>query len=206
MAQRIIIFGGTFDPIHNGHLITARCVAEAVGSGSVLFVPAAANPLKAYAPESPEHRLAMLQAATSNDDLFAIDDFELYRAPPSFTIDTVRHFRGKGVKNLAMIIGADMLCDLPQWREIDELLDIARLLIASRPPESPDDLRKSINALAGKLSKKQIASLKESVIATPMTDISSTEIRRRVAAGESVRGMTPLAVQEYIMEYGLYQT
>jgi len=205
MAERIIIFGGTFDPIHNGHLITARYVAEAVGGGSVLLVPTAANPLKAGIPESPEHRLAMLRAATSGDDLFAIDDFELYREPPSFTIDTIRYFQGKGMTNLAMIIGADMLCDLPKWRAIDELLHSVQLLIASRPPENQDDVRESIQALAGKLSKKQIASLVESVIATPMIDISSTEIRRRVAAGESIKDMTPKPVQEYIMVHGLYQ-
>ena len=200
-----VCFGGTFDPIHNGHLIIARSVADAAGSRSVLLVPTAANPLKAETPTSAEHRLAMLKAATSGDDLFAIDDSEVYREPPSYTIDTIRHFQEKGMDNLAMIIGADMVCDLPKWKGIDELLDSVQLLIASRPPENPDDLREKIKALAGKLNEKQIESLLESIIPTPMIDISSTQIRRRVAAGESIRDMTPPLVEEYIMAHGLYK-
>ena len=104
-----------------------------------------------------------------------------------------------------MIIGADMVCDLPRWRNIDELLDSIQLLIATRPPENQDDVRENIKALAGKLSEKQIESLAESVIPTPMIDISSTEIRRRVAAGESIQDMTPQPVEQYIMVNGLYK-
>ncbi|MCK5114544.1 MAG: nicotinate (nicotinamide) nucleotide adenylyltransferase [Phycisphaerae bacterium] len=204
MAEQTIIFGGTFDPVHNGHLTTARCVAKAVGSKSVLLVPTAGNPLKSATPLAPEHRLAMLTAATRHDDLFAIDDVELYRTPPSFTIDTVRYFQQNRTDNLAMIIGADMIPDLPRWRAIDELLDSVQLLIASRPPDNHETVKRRIESLTGQLSEKQIAGLVESIIPTPLVDISSTEIRRRIAARESITDMTPPPVEEYIMQHGLY--
>ncbi|MCD4824951.1 MAG: nicotinate (nicotinamide) nucleotide adenylyltransferase [Phycisphaerae bacterium] len=201
-----IIFGGTFDPVHYGHLITARAVAEAVGAGRVILVPTGINPLKPPPAASDDQRLEMLSLATGGDALFEISDVELRRDGPHYTVDTVEQLieqQGPAVE-LSVVIGVDTLADLPDWHRATDLLDMATIIVACRPPHALEEVRRGISALGEPLNARQVASLSESAVATPLIDISSTQIRRRVAAGLSIRYLTPQTVQAYISENKLY--
>ena len=207
MSKRTIIFGGSFDPVHNGHLIVARAIATAAGASCVLLMPTAANPLKTAAPAEASHRLAMLKLATAAEPLLEVSDIELRRAGPSFSIDTVEQLAGLGDCDgpVSLVIGADMLAELPRWRRVNDLLAKAKLIVLPRPPQSRVDAIQAIESLRNQLPADYIEQLKKSVAQTPMIDISSTDIRRRVAAGLPIQHLTPQGVAEYIKTKGLYK-
>ena len=207
MSKRTIIFGGSFDPVHNGHLIVARAIATAAGASCVLLMPTAANPLKTAAPAEASHRLAMLKLAIAAEPLFEVSDIELRRAGPSFSIDTVEQLARLGdcAGPVSLVIGADMLAELPRWRRVNDLLAKAKLIILPRPPQSRDDAIQAIESLRNHLPAIYIEQLKNSVAQTPMIDISSTDIRRRVAAGLPIQHLTPKPVAEYIKTNSLYR-
>ncbi len=203
--RKTILFGGTFDPVHNGHLIVARAVAESVGAGRVLLIPTGVNPLKPAPVATDKQRLAMLQLATAADALFEISDAELRRKPPSFTIDTIEKLPRLQDERLSLVIGADMLAELPKWRRVDDLLELVEVIVACRPPWTAEKTHREIAELAGRLKPEQIERLGQSVVATPLIDISSTDIRRRIAAGQSVRYLIGESVRAYIDEHRLYR-
>lgn len=203
MAKDICLFGGTFDPVHHGHLIVARAVAEARGFERVTLIPANCPPHKAPARASAADRLAMLRLAVQGDGLFEVSDLELGRAGPSYTLDTLQAVRGKmGKANLHWLIGMDSLADLPHWHRVEEVLGLARIVIAGRPGPEGESV---LEGLAGKLAVSHLARLRAGVVPTPLIDISSTDIRRRVCEGKSVGYLVPEAVARYIAERGLYQ-
>ncbi len=189
--ETIGILGGTFDPVHHGHLILARDAVETLGLARMIFVPAAINPHKlargSTGPAAPaEDRLAMLRAATAGELRFAVDDCELRRAGPSFTIDTVRELRARWpAAEFILFIGADNIAELPAWRDIDALRALARFAVFARG----DDEESTSDFLQ---------------VADRRIDISATEIRRRVAAGEPIRYLVPEAVAEIIRAQRLY--
>jgi len=204
MPQGIGLFGGTFDPIHHGHLIAARSVAEQLSLGRVIFLPSSSPPHKVE-PEilAPKHREAMVRLAVVDEPLFECHDFDLRRPGPSFTIETVQHFRevsGAGAE-LCWIIGADSLADLSSWHRAAELVEQCRIVTAVRP--GWDELPRA--RLGEALSDRQIETLFGNVVPTPLIDISSTDIRRRVREGRSIRFLVPEAVERYIKEHGLYR-
>ena len=201
MSKRIVLFGGTFDPVHNGHLIVARSVAEQCGFDTVTFVPARRPPHKQAAAAAAEHRLAMLEIAVAGEGVFNISQAELRREGPSYTYDTLEAFAGQG--ELHWLVGADMLADLPNWRRAREVLELARIVVAVRPPWHRR-LDEMLAELRGHFPSEVVASLGESVVETPVIDISSTAIRNRVARGLSVRYLVPDAVRDYIERHGLY--
>jgi nicotinate-nucleotide adenylyltransferase len=206
MSDPILLFGGTFDPVHMGHLITARSAAEAVGARKVILLPTGVNPLKTPPQATPEQRLNMLRLAVTGDDLFEVSDVELHRRPPCYTIDTVEELlrgRPQGT-SIALVIGADMLADLHCWRRVGDLLNLARVIVACRPPTDIDGARRAIDALADKLPAEHLRSLAKSAVATPLIDISSTDIRRRRAKNLSIRFLVPEAVRTYIEENRIY--
>ncbi|HUT56531.1 MAG TPA: nicotinate-nucleotide adenylyltransferase [Phycisphaerae bacterium] len=205
MSEQLVLFGGAFDPVHNGHLIVARALAERRGFERVTLVPTGRPPHKPAPVASGAHRLRMLQLAVEAEGLFDICDLELRRQGPSYTIDTLtelRRLRGADAE-LTWVIGADMVQELPAWHRVGELLEMATILIAARPPWDRQ-MPGVIEALAGPLGAAQARSLAGCVVDTPRVDISSSQVRQRAAEGKSVRFLVPDAVGAYLAEFGLY--
>ncbi len=205
MAENLVLFGGTFDPVHHGHLVVARSLAEARGFEQVTFVPAACPPHKSAATAPPADRLAMLRLAIAEEPLLDLSDLELSRQGPSYTIDTVRELRRlHGAKTkIHWVIGADMLEDLPRWHCAAEVLAEAGLIVVVRPPWD-QRLEEIFTSLMAELGSKAVNALRESVTTTPRIDISSSDIRRRLAEGRSIRFLLPDSVLEYIEDRKLY--
>lgn len=203
MAQRIGLYGGSFDPIHFGHLISARSIGEQLGLSRIILIPAARPPHKpAGALADADHRLAMARLATGDDPLLEISDVEIRREGPSYTIDTVESFRGRlgEACELVWVIGADTLPELVTWHRIAELVNRARIVTATRPGAGTPDLS-ALERLVGAAAVERLISDR---FATPAIDISATDIRGRVADGLPVRYLTPTAVGNYIESHGLY--
>ena len=202
----IAVLGGTFDPVHLGHLHAARSVAEALAAAEVQLMPTAAPPHKAPPLASAADRLAMLELAVAGEARLGVSTLELQRQGPSYTYLTLRQIRqqhGAGCE-IAWIVGLDMLADLPMWRCADEVVEQARIIAVARPPAPADysDLRRR---LARRFGPERAETLIGGILAIEPLDISSTEIRRRCVAGRSIEGLTPPAVADYIARRGLYR-
>lgn len=203
MSRRIGLLGGSFNPIHHGHLSIARSVADRLDLDRVLFLPSADPPHKAAgALTDAAHRIAMVKLAIEGDALLDFSDYDATRSGPSYTIDTVTHLQaqlGTDVR-LFWIIGADWIADLAGWRRISDLVERCTIVTAARPGWSGFPRE----ALGDALSESQVSALEANVLDTPMVDVSATEIRRRVAMGESIDAMVPAVVVEYIERNDLY--
>lgn len=198
-----LIFGGTFDPIHHGHLITATSVREKLNARQVLFIPAWISPHKLdRGSASGEDRLAMLRLATVSTPEFAIDDIELRRKGVSYTYDTVAELKARNPdEHFTLILGADQLPLLHTWHRVHDLLGTAGLAILPRPGAE----RNPWPAMAPHWSDLQLSRLRKAMCDTPTIAISATEIRLRVAAGLPIDFMTPQSVVDYIRKHGLYR-
>jgi len=195
---RIGLLGGTFDPIHLGHLLVAELVADSLALERVVFIPNNVPPHdKPELPAAPEHRLAMLELAIADNPGFEVSREEIERPGASYSIDTIREFRRRlgPEAELYFIVGADELLALAGWREPDAILAKSRVVGVARPGSD-------LSHLAGALGQQRADLIQ--IIDTPVVDISSSEIRRRVAVGLSIRYMTPDVVVEYIYANGLY--
>jgi nicotinate-nucleotide adenylyltransferase len=190
-------FGGSFNPIHYAHLICARAVAEARGFEKVVLVPSYQPPHKLLGQEiaPSEHRLAMCRLAVQASAMFEVDDLELRRGGPSFTIDTIRELTRRGESEVYWLIGADMVQTLPQWHEPDALLEEAKFVLMARPGWTTDWDR----------LPPPYRGLRNQVVTTPLIEISATDIRHRVAIGKPVDYLAPGDVVRYIAEHGLYR-
>jgi nicotinate-nucleotide adenylyltransferase len=183
--MKIGIYGGTFDPIHHGHLILAREARETLGLDKIIFVPTAVSPFKKAPHASVEMRLSMLRGAIEGEPGFVIDDSEVRRPPPSYTIDTVDEIQKREHDaEIYLLIGDDNVRDLPKWHRFGELEKAVRFVILER-------------TRAG--NKNDYPTLDRRI------DISATEIRKRVASGQSIRYFVPRAVEEIIRREKLYQ-
>jgi len=206
MAKRkIALFGGTFDPIHIGHTIVAADAAEHISADKIVFVPAKRSPLKGFSPcASDEDRFAMIALAIAGNKNFELSDYELKRPEPSYTLQTVRKFQADygSETSIYWLIGADSIDDLPHWYKITELIDECNLSTMYRAGCEPPNFAK-FEALWG---RQRVEKLQRNVIQTSLIDISSTEIRDRLAAGCDVTDLLHPAVAEYIHKHGLYQT
>jgi nicotinate-nucleotide adenylyltransferase len=194
------IFGGTFDPPHLGHLAAAQEALDRCGLARVVFAPTERNPLKLDEPISEtRHRLAMTKLAIADDERFALSTADLGHGGPAYTVDLLVRLRaqlGAG-ERLAFIAGLDVLHELPRWREPLRVLELARLIVISRPGQPAASLDDLEARLPG-------ASAGVTIVETPGVAISSTEIRERVAAGRPIRYLVPDAVAAYIARHGLY--
>jgi nicotinate-nucleotide adenylyltransferase len=200
--RRIALFGGTFDPIHLGHTTVAQAAAQQLNAEKVIFIPAKISPLKGFFPfAGDEDRLHMIRLAIAGHPAFAVSDCELKRPAPSYTLDTVRQFQRDYGPEMAVhwLLGADSIADLVHWHKICELIDECHLTTMQRPGYTPD-----FDRFAPLWGHARVAKLKKDAIQTPLIDISSTEVRRRLAAGEDVRGMLDPAVIRYIRAHNLY--
>jgi nicotinate-nucleotide adenylyltransferase len=184
--KKVGIYGGTFDPIHHGHLILGRQACEELGFDQLIFVPARVSPFKSPAFASAEQRLSMLRAAIEGQKDFFADDCELKRSPPSYSIDTVLQIREREPNaELFWLIGADNVSGLNKWHRIDELKKLVQFVVLDR-------------GCGEKFSHKY-------PIVQRNIDISATEIRKRVASGRSIRYLVPKAVEEIIRREKLYR-
>ncbi len=199
----ILLFGGTFDPIHNGHLIISRSAAEQLGVQKIILIPSAVPPHKQDKKcTDAKIRLEMVHRAVDGDELFEVSDCELHRQGPSYTLDTVRYFHKKYGPELPLywLIGADSIPELPGWYHIQQLVEECTLVTAGRPgsPSCCWDRFQNI------LNTRQIARLQKYLLATPLLDISATEIRRRIRTGLAIRYLVPEPVQNFILQNQLY--
>jgi len=187
LTPRIGVFGGTFDPVHVGHLAIALAALESVPLDRVLFVPVRRSPLKDRDPlASIADRVTMLEAAIANEPRFAISRAELEREGVSYTVDTLEQLRPQGA--LFLILGSDALADLERWRAPDRIRELATILVAARPGAPEPDAMHRARAFDA-----------------PRLDISSRELRARAARGMSLRYLVPDAVWEHIKKRGLYR-
>ena len=209
--RRIGLLGGTFDPVHIGHLRGALEVAEIVGLDEVRLVPNYRPPHRETPNSSAQDRLTMVRLAVQELPLLAVDARELERDKPSYTLDTLESLRAEleDDDQVFLIVGWDAFCGLPGWHRWDELLDHCHILVMQRPDadsEAPDALRnllaaRSVNdplMLAG--SAGQIAFVWQAPL-----EVSATRIRQFLASGRSVRFLVPDAVLAYINAHGLYR-
>lgn len=200
---RVGIMGGTFDPVHYGHLVTAEEARVQFALERVIFVPNRYPPHKRVEHVTdPEHRHRMTRLAVDSNPAFAVSRIEIDRPAPSFTIDTIRALRGEhGARELFYITGADAILQIVrgEWEGAAELLTLCEFIAASRPgfPIEAHDLRKY------NVTRQELDNLH--VMEIPALSISSTDIRGRVAAGRPIRYLTPDQVVAYIAEHGLYR-
>lgn len=203
MAQRIGLLGGSFNPIHHGHLIVARAVAERVGLDRVLVLPSSCPPHKARSTlVDSQHRGEMVRLAIEPEPLFTLSDFDLLREGPSYTIETITYFQEQFGPQAVLhwLIGGDWLENLPTWRQSGELIDACEIITAVRPGWTGFDW----DAMAREVGAARADKLRRSVVETPLVAISSTDIRERVRQGRSIRYLVPEAVAAYIERHGLY--
>ncbi|HEY1375185.1 MAG TPA: nicotinate-nucleotide adenylyltransferase [Gemmataceae bacterium] len=202
--MRIGVFGGAFDPVHYGHLILAEQSREQARLDAVWFVPAARHPFKADTTAAPfDRRAEMLRLAVAGQSAFRVDEIEKDRPGLSYTADTLDELHRRHPDDeLFLLIGSDTLAELPTWHAPERIVRAAGLVVMARPGHtvlSAGELETAIG-----LYHEEVVRLQ--VVDVPLIDLSSRDIRRRVAAGRSVRYMLPRAVEVYIGEKGLYRS
>ncbi len=196
----VAVLGGTFDPPHIGHLVLAECVRSQFACERVLFIPAG-EPYRKTGIETPENvraplatrrmvspaalRLEMCRLATEGDPAFAVDDREVRRPGASYTVETLESLHAGGATEIILVLGSDVLADLPNWRSPDRIDELARVVVAPKGfDEAPDH--------------------PFPVVDMPRIGLSSTLIRARAAAGKSIRYLVPAPVEAFIRQQGLY--
>jgi nicotinate-nucleotide adenylyltransferase len=185
--MRVGVFGGTFDPVHVGHLAIANAALESVPLDRVVFVLARRSPLKERGPVAPEaDRLRMLEQAVAGERRFAVSRIELDREGPSYTVDTLERLAGDD--DLFLILGSDAVADFPRWKEPERIAKLATLVVADRP------------GAPARLGDAPIVAFD-----APRLDISSRELRSRAARGLSLRYLVPEAAWQHIEARGLYR-
>jgi nicotinate-nucleotide adenylyltransferase len=183
----LLILGGTFDPPHMGHLVLAECARAQLGASRVVFIPAG-DPYRKTEREvsSVHHRLAMIRLAIADNPAFAIDEREMRREGPTYTVDTLEELRAEGHEHIVLVLGADAVTDMPHWKHPGRIRELATLAVAPQDEQQP-------------------APPWNLVVDMPPLSISSTLIRGRVAAGKPIRYLVPDSVARYIAEHGLYR-
>ena len=195
------VFGGTFDPIHLGHLVAAEEVRVKLDLDRILFVPAGRPWLKVDRPVSPaKHRLEMVRLAIADRPQFALSTVEVDRPGPSYTAETLELLRRQlgAEARIFFLLGSDGLPDLPEWREPRRLIQLCRLAVFARPGRPVPSLESLETAIPG-LSENVV------FVEVPQVDVSATQIRRQVAEGVSVRDWLPPMVEDYILTHGMYR-
>ena len=190
--SKVGIFGGTFDPIHNGHLITAQSVREIRDLDKIIFIPSFISPHKADVNSaSPEHRMNMLKLAVEGVDFFEVSDYEVKKEGISYTIDTLKEFK-KNYDELEFIIGYDNIFKFHTWKDPDEIMKLAKILVLKRKSSSP-------HPFEDKYVEQAI------FVQTRGIEISATDIRERVKKGMPIHFLVPEKVKEYIYSFNLYK-
>ena len=201
--MRLGLFGGSFDPVHKGHLALADACAEQAALDAVWFVPAARQPLKPQGPRaSDDQRLEMLRLALADRPRFEASALEIERGGVSYTVDTLAEVRAQLPEaELFFLMGADSLAEFPTWIRPVEICELATPLVVRRAGSPEPDF----DVLAPVVSAERLKVIRESQVEMPATPISSSRIRERIAANGAWQEMVPSAVAEYIAEQRLYQ-
>jgi nicotinate-nucleotide adenylyltransferase len=205
VKKKIALFGGTFDPIHLGHTAVAAAAAEHIGAEKIIFIPAKRSPIKDSFPQAGDNdRLAMIALAIADNKKFQLNDYELRKSEPSYTLETVRRFQAdyNGKALIYWLVGADSIDELSRWYGIVELIDECNLCVMFRAGCEPPDFAKFKDIWGA----ARVENLQRNIIRTPLIGISSTEIRDRLAAGRDVTDMLAPPVADYIRKHGLYQS
>ncbi len=194
------ILGGTFDPVHLGHLSIAKAAMDQVGLERVLFIPAGQPRLKQAEPAATiRHRMEMLRLAIAGNPGFQVCELEAHRPGPTYSVETLEELSvklGPGT-DLFFILGMDILGQLDQWKDPERVLALCRLLVLDRPGQQGFDWPAFYRRVPEAESRVQM-------VTAPLVDVSATEFRRQVSVGESLAGQVPDAVAEYIKNQGLY--
>jgi nicotinate-nucleotide adenylyltransferase len=215
---KIAIFGGTFDPIHSGHLQAAKAAARRLRLNKILFVPTGCPPHKTSDGLTDyHHRFAMVALACAEDSRFvpsALESPELYPGP-HYSIDTVRR-AGRSLKpgdTLYVLVGLDALLDLPHWKQFQQLLDLADFIVVSRPGFDNRRIertlpRKLLDQQRAKKNSRQIRLRHTTLHILPDVEVpvASTDLRRAIQQKQSIHGLVPTLVEQYILKEGLYRT
>ena len=204
-GRKIVLFGGTFDPIHIGHTTVAADAAERIGAEKIIFIPAKVSPLKGFLPRADDsHRLKMISLAIAGEKNFQVSDYELKKPAPSYTLETVQKFQSDYGRETIIhwLIGADTVDDLAYWYKISELIDACNLTTMYRAGWEPPDFTR----FEGIWGRQRIEKLQRNIIETPLVDISSTEIRDLIAKNSDFAEMVHPAVADYIRKNGLYKS
>lgn len=213
-GRRIGILGGTFDPVHVGHLEAAAAAERALKLDEMLFMPSMTPPHRQSQPKaSAFHRFAMVALAIAERGDFIASDDELRSEGPSYTSDTLGRLHAKGFAptELFFVLGSDAFRDIATWHRYPDVLDAAHFIVVARPGSRLTEVERRVPALVSRMIDAAAFMTRRDgvpqIIVVPATtpDISSTEIRRRVAAGESLTGLTPPAVINHIRRHGLYR-
>ena len=198
VAGSVGILGGTFDPIHHGHLGIAEEAREALGLERVLLVPASSPPHKPGRPVADAaHRLAMVELAIAGNPAFAVSRIEVERGGASYSVDTLEALRSEGVEQPWFILSAEALAGFPAWREPDRILSLCRLAVVPRGGYDPLDRAWVAERFPGREDRVTF-------LTGPLLPISGSVVRRRAAVGRSVRYLVPDAVARYIADHHLY--
>jgi nicotinate-nucleotide adenylyltransferase len=204
LTQNIGLFGGTFDPPHLGHLISAEALADALSLDRIIFIPSGNPPHKKDRPITPgEKRMEMLRLAIADNPRFEVNDWELRQPAATYTINTVRYFQKTyPTSRLCWLIGADSLHDLPNWFEFESLIEMVDIVTACR---GGLDIEKILSGLKDRLTNAQFEKLRTHLVKTPMIEIAAHEIRAKVQCQKSIRYLVPSAVEHFIRQEGLYR-
>ena len=198
--MRIGVFGGSFDPIHQGHLILAENCRQQARLDQVLFMPCAMSPHKLDGAHGTDRqRLEMLDLAIGGHRDFVRSDMEVKRGGVSYTVETLRELAVQSGNEWFFLMGADSLESFASWREPEEILKLAKPVVVGRPGSKID-----LKSLVSLSSKEYVESLSELSVESPLVEISSSDIRRRVASNQSVRFLVPRSVEKYIETQKMY--
>ncbi len=201
-SPNIGLMGGTFDPIHMGHLVTAEEARQQFDLQHVIFVPAGIPPHKDHKTISlPEHRFMMTTLAVMSNPAFIVSRYEIDQQKPTYTIDTVRHFaKSQGPEpNIYFITGADAILEIFTWKDYEELLHLCTFIAVTRPGYSLEHFHETLGRNCPQMKEKV------HLIEIPALAVSSTFIRNRVALGKTIKYLTPEPVEQYINKMELYE-
>ena len=201
--MRLGVFGGTFDPVHYGHLLMAELCREHHRIDRLLFLPAATAPHKQGETHTPaEQRIEMLGLAIGGHQQFEISPLEVQRGGISYTVDTLAELKSQDPGGeLFFLMGADSLEDLPRWKEPGKICELALPVVARRRGWPELDL----GGIAGLVSPERLAAIRAAQLELPLIELSSSEIRKRISQGRGIRYQTPRAVEQFILANGLYR-
>ncbi|EGZ44146.1 nicotinate-nucleotide adenylyltransferase [Neisseria wadsworthii] len=200
--KKLGLFGGTFDPIHNGHLHIARAFADELGLDTVIFLPAGDPYHKNTGRTLAKHRLAMTELAVADDERFAVSDCDIVREGATYTFDTIQIFRQQFPQTkLYWLMGMDSLLQLHTWSRWQSLVKMVDIAVAAREGEQLNHASKALHQWLGQALQDGSLHL----LQAPLSNISSTEIREKVRAGAGLEGLVDRRVERYIEQHGLYR-
>jgi nicotinate-nucleotide adenylyltransferase len=215
IARRTGVLGGTFDPIHEGHLAVAAAAAHLLRLDEILLVPSRTPPHRPIDPAaSIFHRFAMVALAAQRDPRMLASDLELSRSGPSYTADTLRalHAAGADRVQIFFLIGADAFAEIATWREFPSVLDLAHFVVCDRPGTPAASMPARLPELSSRMITRRADSVPAAgspspsiyLLETPTPDVSSTSVRASARAGRPLAGLLPPEVEIYIRRHGLY--